>query len=77
MGDLDGEEYSVEYDCGTTFLTGTNYCVHFLARKPTMSQNLLNYLVGEVNKLNLNAENLPLQMTKHEGCWNSTLQVTE
>ena len=32
MGDLDGEEYSVEYDCGTTFLTGTNHCVHFLAR---------------------------------------------
>ncbi len=37
MGNLDGEEYSVEYDCGTTFLTGTNYCVHFLTRKPTMS----------------------------------------
>ena len=69
MGNLDGEEYSVEYDCGTTFLTGTNYCVHFLARKPVMSQKLLDFLVGEVNKQALNAENLPLQMTKHEGCW--------
>ena len=72
MGNLDGEEYSVEYDCGTTFLTGTNYCVHFLARKPIMSQKLLDFLVGEVNKQALNAENLPLQMTKHEGCWTST-----
>ena len=31
------EEFSVEYDCGDTFLTGYNYCVHFLSRKPTMS----------------------------------------
>ena len=75
MGELNGEEYSVEYDCGSSFLTGTNYCVHFLARQPHMSTELLNYLIGEVNKQNLNQESLPLQMTKHEGCWNSTSQV--
>ena len=72
MGFMDGEEYSVEYDCGSNFLTGTDYCVHFLSRKPTMSEKLLNYLIGEVNKLQLNANNLPLQMTKQEGCWHST-----
>ena len=64
LGERDGEEYSVEYDCGSNFLTGTNYCVHFLSRKPTMSDKLLNYLIDEVNKLELNAENLPLEMTK-------------
>ncbi|TNV75712.1 hypothetical protein FGO68_gene15136 [Halteria grandinella] len=69
MGERDGEEYSVEYDCGTSFLTGTNYCVHFLARKPTMSEGLLQTLVDEVNALDLNYEGLPLQMTKQEGCW--------
>ncbi len=72
MGNLDGEEYSVEYDCGSTFLTGMNYCVHFLARKPEMSEKLLNYLIDEVNKQDLNQLKLPLQMTKHEGCWNNS-----
>ena len=54
MGNYNGEEYSVEYDCGSSFLTGTNYCIHFLARKPSMSEDLLNYLIGEINKLDLN-----------------------
>lgn len=64
------EEYSVEYDCGITFLTGYNYCVHFLSRKPTMSEELLQKLISDVNALNLNDENLELQRTKQEGCWN-------
>ena len=75
MGNYNGEEYSVEYDCGSSFLTGTNYCVHFLARQPHMSEELLNYLIGEVNKQDLNQEDLPLQMTKHEGCWNATVNA--
>ena len=45
MGEMNGEEYSVESDCGSSILTGTNYCVHFLARKPTMSPDVLNYLI--------------------------------
>ena len=72
LGEMDGEEFSVEYDCGSSFF-GTNYCVHFLSRKPTLSQKVLDYLVSEVNKLNLNYENLPLQMTKQEGCWNNAV----
>ena len=62
MGTYGDEEYSVEYDCGSNVF-GTNYCVHFLSRAPTMSEELLNYLIGEVNKLKLNAQNLPLQKT--------------
>ena len=77
MGEMNGEEYSVEYDCGSTLLTGTNYCVHFLARKPSMSPDVLNYLIDQVNQLGLNQESLPLQMTKHEGCWSQTSSVEE
>jgi hypothetical protein len=73
MGTINGEEYSVEYDCGSSLLTGTNYCVHFLARKPSMSPDVLNYLIDKVNEENLNQKNLPLQMTKHEGCWKENL----
>ncbi len=36
LGEYNGEEYSVEYDCSDNF-TGYNYCVHFMARTPTMS----------------------------------------
>ncbi len=53
MGERNGEEYSVEYDCSSN-LFGTNYCVHFLSRASTMSEDLLNYLIGEVNALDLN-----------------------
>ena len=60
LGEYNGEEYSVEYDCGDTSLGGLNYCVHFLSRKPNMSEELLNYLIDRVNQLNLNVENLPL-----------------
>ncbi|KAM3128164.1 hypothetical protein pb186bvf_019711 [Paramecium bursaria] len=70
LGERNGEEYSIEYDCSKNFLTGLQYCVHFLSRKPTMSTDLLNYLIAEVNKQNLNQLNLPLQYTNHTGCWN-------
>ena len=73
MGERNGEHYAVEYDCGSN-ITGTNYCVHFMSRQATMSDSLLQYLIGEVNKLQLNSQNLPLQMTMQTGCWASTLQ---
>jgi hypothetical protein len=39
-------------------------------KKANNGAELLNYLISEVNKLQLNQENLPLQMTNHDGCWN-------
>ncbi len=36
-----------------------------------MSEELLNYLIEEVNKLELNQYSLELQRTKHEGCWST------
>ena len=70
QGTFNDEEYSVEYDCNESFFFGTNYCVHFLSRKPTMSEELLNYLIERVNELKLNSQNLELVRTKQEGCWN-------
>ena len=54
LGEYQGEEFSVEYDCGSNFFTGLDYCIHFLSRKHTLSPNVLNYLIAEVNKLDLN-----------------------
>ena len=59
LGEYNGEHYSVEYDCSSNF-TGTNYCVHFMSREPTMSDELLQILISRVNKLELNSFNLPL-----------------
>lgn len=69
QGELNGEEFSVEYDCIENFLFGRNYCVHFLSRKPNLSEATLSYLIEKVNEMGLNADNLPLTKTKHEGCW--------
>ena len=70
LGEYKGEHYSVEYDCSSN-LTGTNYCVHFMSRTPTMSDELLQYLISQVNAMKLNQNNLPLQMTMQQGCWGS------
>ena len=72
LGEYNGEHYSVEYDCSSNLL-GTNYCVHFMAREPTMSDELLQELLSRVNALKLNSQNLPLQMTLQEGCWTNEL----
>ena len=62
------EEYSVEYDCNGEGLFN-NYCVHILARKPTMSAALMDKLVKASLALNLNTQNLPFNQTLQEGCW--------
>ena len=64
MGEWEGEEYSVEYDCG-----GSNYCVHFSARRANMSQLLLQSLVDQVKVMKLNVNDLPLKVTNQTGCW--------
>ena len=64
MGQWQGEEYSVEYDCG-----GSNYCVHFSARLPVMSDELLQHLIALVKGMQLNVHDLPLQITNQTGCW--------
>ncbi|CDW78043.1 apolipoprotein d-like [Stylonychia lemnae] len=70
------EEYSVEYDCTEGFLTEYNYCVHFLSRKPTMSKQLLDKLIEDITKLNLNDENLDLTISQQNGCWNKSSSST-
>ena len=46
-----------------------NYCVHILARKPTMSAALMDKLLKASLALNLNTQNLPYNQTLQEGCW--------
>ena len=41
-----------------------NYGVHFMPRQPIMIEELLNYLIDEVKKLELNTENLDLHMIR-------------
>ena len=62
------EEYSVEYDCSGDGLFN-NYCIHILARKPTMSKELTAKLVADSLALGLNTQGLPFNATHQEGCW--------
>jgi hypothetical protein len=62
------DEYSVEYDCSGEGLLN-NYCIHILARKPTMAPALVSRLVNASLALNLNTQSLPFNFTHQEGCW--------
>ena len=62
-----GPDYAVEYDCGTSFGV-TNYCVHVMSRTRTMDSKLFAELIGMAESMGLNSENLPVQMTKQDGC---------
>ncbi|XP_046354252.2 uncharacterized protein LOC124133770 [Haliotis rufescens] len=62
------DQYAIEYDCGS-FLGMTNYCVHFLARKPSIGDETLQLLQKLVYQLQINTENLPYKVTNQVGCW--------
>eukprot|EP01100_Stratorugosa_tubuloviscum_P015382 TRINITY_DN8812_c0_g1_i1.p1 TRINITY_DN8812_c0_g1~~TRINITY_DN8812_c0_g1_i1.p1 ORF type:complete len:193 (+),score=83.09 TRINITY_DN8812_c0_g1_i1:55-633(+) len=62
------QEYSVEYDCGESNFA-TNYCVHFMSRKPTLNSTILNQLIAQAEDLGLNPLNLPVKYTLQDGCW--------
>ena len=62
------DDYAVEYDCKTSSLGVTNYCIHVLSRIPTMDPEVFNKLMQDANDKGLNPQNLPVQMTQQEGC---------
>ena len=63
-----GDDYAVEYDCGTSFLGVTNYCIHVMSRTREMDADLFQSLIDEAEKMGLNTEGLPVKMTLQEGC---------
>jgi lipocalin len=64
-----GPDYAVEYDCTTDDKTGlTNYCIHVMSKTRTMDQALFDSLMQNAIDMGLNANNLPIQMTKQAGC---------
>lgn len=77
-GSQGNDTYAVEYDCGDPldidFLT--NYCIHILARKPTMSPALLTSLVDQALAMDLNTQNLNLTHTLQDGCWGESRPST-
>lgn len=62
------DEYSVEYDCKTSSLGITNYCIHVLSRSPTMSEDTFKGLIQMAEDLGLNPNELPVKMTQQKGC---------
>ncbi|XP_060570130.1 apolipoprotein D-like [Ruditapes philippinarum] len=62
------DHLAIEYDC-TSVLWMTNYCVHLLARTPSISDTDEKMLLDFANNLDLNKQNVPYQKTKQDGCW--------
>ena len=71
--DTRGVPYFVEYDCSTSIIGESNYCLHFLSREPLgFDTNLLQALIYNTTVLmKLNPENRVVNITmQDEGCWN-------
>ncbi|KAH3843716.1 uncharacterized protein LOC127877588 [Dreissena polymorpha] len=62
------DHLAIEYDCSTV-LWMTNYCVHLLARTPTISDADEQKLLDFANGLGLNTQNIPYKKTLQNGCW--------
>eukprot|EP01035_Chromulina_nebulosa_P023250 gene23250-30137_t len=62
------DEYAVEYDCTTSALGVTNYCIHVVSRTRTMDIDLFNSLIEKAENMGLNPNRLPVQMTTQDGC---------
>merc|ERR1712198_253940 len=62
------EDSAIEYDCGTSYGI-TNYCVHFMSRGPTMTEEKLQKLMAVVDDLGLNVNGLEYESIVQEGCW--------
>merc|ERR1711971_459490 len=48
---------------------GYDYCVHVLARHPTLSQEKVDKVIAFAESLGLNSQNLEYKVGSHEGCW--------
>merc|ERR1712150_221990 len=62
------DNLAIEYDC-TQVLWITNYCIHLLAKTPTISQADTQKLMDVATQLKLTNQNLPYQVTLQDKCW--------
>jgi lipocalin len=62
---------AVEFDCADGGpILGLNYCIHLMAKRPTLDPATLASLIHFANDtLKLNVYNLPYNMTPQAGCW--------
>ena len=58
----------MEYDCATSSLGITNYCVHVMSRTRTMDQQQFDELISMAEGMGLNPQQLDVLMTTQEGC---------
>ena len=65
---ISGKDYAVEYDCTTSSLGITNYCIHVVSRTRSLNQSTFDNLIKFAEGLGLNPQNLPVEMTRQGGC---------
>lgn len=61
------DDFAVEYDCGTSAGV-TNYCIHVMSRERTLDQDTFDSLIEMAENMGLNPQDLPVQMTRQDGC---------
>jgi hypothetical protein len=63
-----GVDYVVEYDCGSILNIFDNYCVHILAKEPSIPQEDVDKILAYVETLNVNTQNIKYKQTIQDGC---------
>eukprot|EP00095_Tigriopus_kingsejongensis_P003781 maker-scaffold155_size301336-snap-gene-1.5 protein:Tk03781 transcript:maker-scaffold155_size301336-snap-gene-1.5-mRNA-1 annotation:"serine protease inhibitor dipetalogastin precursor" len=64
------EDSAIEYDCNKDSTLGiVDYCLHFMSRTPTMSQEKLEELLAFGASLDLNPNEIVYKPGSQEGCW--------
>ncbi|XP_023337716.1 apolipoprotein D [Eurytemora carolleeae] len=63
------EDSAIEYDCSEHIFGTLDYCLHFMSRTPTMSEEKLEMLMDFVAESGLNTHNLEYMVGNQENCW--------
>lgn len=63
------KDNAIEYDCSTSDLGITNYCIHLMSRTPETTPQTIKRLSDFALNLGLNKNNLDIQITEQAGCW--------
>ena len=63
------EDAGIEYDCSPHNDGTIDYCIHFISRTPSLSEERLQGLIDLALGMGLNTQDLAYKANVQDGCW--------
>ncbi|XP_043211848.1 uncharacterized protein LOC122376183 [Amphibalanus amphitrite] len=63
------EDAAIEYDCSPHADGTIDYCIHFISRTPSLSEDRLQALIDLALGMGLNTQDLAYKANIQDGCW--------